>query len=157
MADAIFDELRGLFGQAIDSEEVAAFLARYPDHTIDRPSDGRQYVTAPRHGFELLFGLPDGSYSGGKTAHLRVLICIFLNSAAVPKAKPFADLPLGLSFDEGHEQHVTKFGPPIMAKAWGTGDIYTAQWQIEDVVLHAEYVRGKDKTKCYTLQPIAET
>ena len=152
MADKVLDELQDLFGKAIDSAEVKAFLAKYPQHKIGKPSDGRQYVTAPKHGFELCFGLPDGSYSGGRTAHLRVLICLWLNSDAKPKTKPFADLPLGLSFDEGYEQHVAKLGEPYRSKAWDTGEMYSAGWRIDGVELGAEYVKGEAKTKCFTLQ-----
>jgi hypothetical protein len=153
MADAVWEELRGLFGKRIDSPEVEAFLARYPEHKVERPSDGRQYVVARKHGFELLFGLPDGSYSGGHTAHLRVLITVFLNSDAVPKSKPFASLPLGLSFADGHEQLVAKLGPPESSKAWDSGEVHSARWRVGDLLLGAAYVRGEGRVKTFTLMP----
>jgi hypothetical protein len=65
MTDAVWEELRGLFGRALDSPEVAAFLAKHPGHKVEKPSGGRQYVVARKHGFELLFGLPDGTCSFG--------------------------------------------------------------------------------------------
>ena len=151
MPDPVWDELRGLFGKAIDAPEVTAFLARYPGHKVDRPSDGRQYVVAKKHGFDLLFGLPDGSYSGGRTAHLRVLITVFLNSDRVPKYKPFAPLPLGLSFADGHDQLVARFGPPEFAKAWDTGEMFSARWRVGDLVLYADYPKGEPGTKSVTL------
>src|SRR5688572_28212119 len=128
MADAVLAELRGLFGQAIDSPAVTSFLAKYPGHKAQKPSDGKQYVVAKRSGFDLLFDLPDGSYSGGRTAHLRVLNAVFLNSDAVPRYEPFAGLPLGLSFADGHEELVAKLGPPNASKAWDDGDMYFARW-----------------------------
>lgn len=149
MADTVWDELRGLFGKRIDSPEVTAFLARYPDHKVEKPSDGRQYVVARRHGLSLLFGLPDGSFSGGRTAHLRVLITVFLNSDAVPKYRPFVGLPLGLSFADTHEQVVAKLGAPEFTKAWDDGEMYSARWRIDGLLLSAEYVRGGPGTKSF--------
>jgi hypothetical protein len=148
---AVWNELRGLFGEAIDSPEVTAFLAKYPGHKIDKPSDGRQYVTAKKHGFELLFGLPDGAYSGGRTAHLRVLITAFLNSAAVPKNKPFADLPTGLSFDADHARLVEKLGPPASTRASDAGEIRSARWAVEGLVLDATYLPDSAGVRSFTL------
>ena len=151
MGDAVLAELRGLFGQAIDSPAVTAFLAKYPDHKAQKPSDGRQYVEAKKSGFSLAFGLPDGSYSGGRTAHLRVLLAVFLNSDAVPRYKPFAALPLGLSFADGHEELVAKLGPPESSKAWDDGDVHSARWIVGDLVLSVDYVRGESRTKSITV------
>lgn len=158
MADKLLAELRELFGKPIDSAEVKAFLAKYPNHKIGKPSDGRQYVTAPKHGFEMCFGLPDGSYSGGRTAHLRVLNCIWLNSDAKPKTTSFADLPLGLSFNEGYEQHVAKLGEPVSSRVLDTGAMYVARWVVEGVEVSVEYNRTDvPKVVAYTLGlPAAE-
>lgn len=153
MPDAVWDELQGMFGQAIDSPAVAAFLARYPGHKVEKPSDGRQYVVAKQHGFELLFGLPDGSYSGGRTASRRVLIAVFLHSDAVPRCKSFAALPLGLSFADGHEQLVAKLGPPEASRAWDTGEMHSARWRVGDLFLDADSLRGEGRTKTFTILP----
>jgi hypothetical protein len=139
MADAVWEELRGLFSKRIDSPDVEAFLARYPGHKVEKPSDGRQYVVARTHGFDLMFGLPDGSYSGGRTAHLRVLITVFLNSDAVPKYKAFTNLPLGLSFADGHDELVSKLGSPLRSWPREDGGYVSDQWQVDDLVVWAIY------------------
>jgi hypothetical protein len=149
MTDAVFEELKSLFGKAIDSPEVTAFLARYPGHKVERPNDGHQYVVAKKHGFDLLFGLPDGSYSGGRTAHLRVLIGVFLNSDVVPRYKAFANPPLGLSFADGHEQLVARLGPPELAKTRDSGEVYSARWRVDGLVLSADYPPGQPGTKSF--------
>jgi hypothetical protein len=151
MANTIWDELRGLFGKAIDSSEVTDFLAKYPGHKISKPSDGRQSVMAKKDGFELLFGLPDGAHSGGKTAKLRVLITAFLNSAAVPKNKPFAGLPTGLSFDADHATLVEALGPPISTRTTDAGVTYSARWAVDGFLLDAAYVLGSTGVKSFTL------
>jgi hypothetical protein len=147
MVDAQLHELRGMFGQAIDSPAVVAFLAKYPNHTVRKPSDGRQYVVAKKHGFDLSFGLSDGSYSGGRTAHLRVLIVVFLHSDAVPRYTTFATPPLGISFDDGHDQLVAKLGPPLSSKAWDTGEMHSARWKHDGIVLSIDYARGEGRVK----------
>lgn len=153
MADAAWDELRALFGKRIDSPEVTAFLAKYPGHKVEKPSDGHQSVLAKKHGFELTFAPPDGSYSGGRTAHLRVLIAVFLHSDAVPRCKPFAAVPLGLSFADDHARLAEKLGPPESSRAWDDGEVHSARWRVGDTWLHADYVRGENRVKTFTLTP----
>ncbi|AMV25695.1 hypothetical protein VT84_14960 [Gemmata sp. SH-PL17] len=151
MSDAKFEEWRELFGKAIDAPEVVTFLAKYPEHKIDKPSDGRQHVVAKKHGLELVFGLPDGSHAGGGSARQRVLITAFLNSEAVPKFKSFADLPLGLTFSDGHDELTAKLGAPERVWTADGGAVRSARWRVGDLLLDADYRADQSGTRVFTL------
>ncbi len=149
--DAAWSELRGLFGKRIDAPEVTAFLARYPQHRVGKPGDGRVYVEARKHGIALLFGLPDGSFSGGRTAHLRVLIAVFLYGEGVERYRAYADLPLDLDFSLTHDRLVSRFGAPVDSRQWDTGEFHSATWILDGLRLSADYVRGAGGIRLYTL------
>jgi hypothetical protein len=151
MPDPVFEELSSLFGKHLEAPEVTAFLSRYPDHKVSKPSDGRQYVEARKSGFSLLFGLPDGTYSGGRTGPARVLITIFLNSGAVPRYQPFAKLPFEISFADRHDELVAKLGPPAHTWTTASGAPRSDRWRIGELVFDADYTADLQATRIFTL------
>jgi hypothetical protein len=148
----VFSELRTMLGKPLDSAEVVNFLARHPKHKATQPSSGEQHVVSYDSGFEMVFGPPDGNYRGGRTKEPRVLTTLFLNSAAVAKFKTFTLLPLGLSFDDGPEQLISKLGIPTRTSvARDTGEIDGMKWLVDGLILDAEFIKGQPTTKVFTL------
>jgi hypothetical protein len=146
-----FNELQCLLGKSIDSEEVVAFLAKYPGHKVGKPSDGHQAVIAHAHGFEMDFSPPDGGYQSGRSAHVRVLTTLFLNSDAVAKFKTFADLPLDLSFTDNFKQMTAKLGKPLRLRKKDSGQVVWAHWQIENVIISVYFPNDQPTTKVFAL------
>ena len=148
MASDIFPELQALFGKHIDSAEVVAFLAKYPKHKVSKPSDGHQHVVSEDHGFDVVFGPPDGQYRGGRTKEKRVLISLFLFTNA-SKYKSFLNPPLGLSLDDAAEQLIVKLGSPIQSEIRETGGFEWLKWKVDSLVLHVEFKKDQPKTKMF--------
>jgi hypothetical protein len=153
METVTFEDIRPLFGLRLDAPEMAAFLARFSDHRITKPSDGAQYVVFRSLGFDMLFRPPTG-YSGGRTKHLRVLECVFLFRQGEERHQQFPTLPFGVAFTDTHEELVRKLGEPFASSLTiGLGALGWEKWLVGDLVIHAMYDRVTRTTRTFTIGP----
>jgi hypothetical protein len=153
MDHATFDDIRPLFGLRLDAPEVAAFLARFPDHRVGKPNDGAQFVVFYPLGFDLLFRPPTG-LQGGRTKHLRVLECAFLFRQGEERHEQFPAPPLGLAFTDTHAELVRKLGEPFTSSlAVGLGSLAWAKWRADGLTVHAMYHRDDAAVRTFTIGP----
>jgi hypothetical protein len=153
MERVTFDEIRLLFGQRLDAPEVVAFLARYPDHRIGKPSDGAQYLVFRSQGFDLLFRPPTG-YQGGRTRQLRVLECVFLYRQGEERHEEFSALPFGVAFTDTRDELVRKLGQPFASSLTiGLGSLSWEKWRVGELVMHVKYDRPSMTTRTFTVGP----
>ena len=144
MASVKFEDIRALYGLRLDAPEVTAFLARYPDHRIGRPSDGVQQVDFRSLGFDLSF-MPRTGMQGGRTKELRVLDTVFLHRKGHERYEGFAEPPFGISFADTREILIQKLGEPsgtsmpdgVKVSPFGT--VYWDRWHVEDLAVHVTY------------------
>src|SRR5262245_59157448 len=111
MASIGFDDIRPLYGLRLDTPEVGAFLRRFPDHRVRRPSDGVQDVIFRSLGFDLAFR-PLTGLQGGRTKHLRVLQSVFLYRKGHEKHEEFPEPPFGITFADTRDRLLEKLGEP---------------------------------------------
>lgn len=133
-----------LFGYAITSEEVTAFLARQMPHRIGQQSDGNQYISSPEGGFDLLFS--DSPSAPRRHPQYRSLVAAFLFSAGAEKHKEFkGELPFDFSFQDSRQRLIDKCEP---GRTWvlGRGRVpvtymhpYSDSWHTELFNLHVQY------------------
>jgi hypothetical protein len=155
MTRVTFEDVRPLFGLRLDAPEVAAFLARFPEHKVSKPNDGAQYVTFRSLGLDLLFRPPTG-YQGGRTKHLRVLECAFLYRQGEERHDEFPDLPFGIAFSDTRDELVRKLGEPFTSSlAIGLGALAWEKWRVGELTVHAMYDRGSMTTRTFTVGPEA--
>jgi hypothetical protein len=153
MERATFEDIRLLFGLPLDAPEVAAFLGRFPEHRISKPSDGAQYVVFRPHGFDLLFRPPAGN-PGGRARQRRVLGCVFLFRQGEERHEQFANPPFGVAFADARDELVRKLGEPFASSLTiGLGALGWEKWQVGGLVLHAMYDRTSMTTRTFTVGP----
>jgi hypothetical protein len=139
-----FDDIHPLYGLKLDSPEVVAFLERFPDHRIGRPSDGAQQIVFRSLGFDLLFRPPTG-LQGGRTKHLRVLHTVFLHRKGNERHEEFPEPPFGVSFADTREWLLEKLGEPFKTsmpdgvQSWAFGRVYWDVWHVDGLAVHATY------------------
>jgi hypothetical protein len=151
-----FEDIRPLFGLRLDAPEVTAFLARFPDHRVGKPSDGAQYVVFRSLGFDLLFRPPSG-YQGGRTKHLRVLECAFLYRQGEERHDQFPDPPFGVTFADSRDELVGKLGEPFTSSlAVGLGSLAWEKWRVGEMVIHAKYDLVVMTARVFTVWPEAQ-
>jgi hypothetical protein len=145
-----YADIRPLFGLRLDDPAVAAFLARFPDHKVGKPSDGAQYVVARPLGFDLMFRPPTG-YQGGRTKHLRVLVAAFLFREGKEKHRQFPDPPHGLTFADTRDVILRKLGPPAGPQRNPGDPILADFWDMDGLRFHADYDRSTMTPQLLTL------
>lgn len=146
-----FDDIRPLFGLRLDSPEVEAFLARFPEHKIGKPNSGSQYVTFKPHGFDFHFS-PRTGYQGGRSKHLRVLDTIFLFRQGDERHEQFASLPFGVSYTDTHNTLVRKLGKPFESSLSNGQETLTwEKWRFGDLSLHATYDPATSTARLFTI------
>jgi hypothetical protein len=144
MATIRFDDIRPLFGLRLDSPEVSAFLRRFPDHRIGRPSDGVQDVIFRSLGFDLSFR-PRTGLQGGRTKHLRVLQGVFMFRKGHEKHEEFPEPPFGITFADTRDRLLEKLGEPSRTsmpdgvRSSFLGTIYWDLWHVDGLAVHATY------------------
>lgn len=144
MVSVKFEDIRALYGLSLDAPEVTAFLARFPDHRVGRPSEGVQQVDFRSLGFDLSF-MPRTGMQGGRTKELRVLDTVFLHRKGHEKHGEFAEPPFGISFSDTREILIQKLGEPngtsmpngVRVSPFGT--VYWDHWHVEELAVHATY------------------
>jgi hypothetical protein len=99
-----------LFGASITSTEIAAFLSTQPQHRVDKPSDGDQYILSREGGFDLLFReIPSAPR---RHPQYRTLAAIFLYSSGADRHMEFSgQLPFGFSFRDSRQDLIAKRHP----------------------------------------------
>lgn len=151
---AFIPKIIELFGAAINSPEVEAFLTTLPVHRIQEQSDGCQYVVSKEGGFDLLFKeTPDAPR---RLPQYRVLVAAFLYSKGADKHQAFFDvLPSGFSFEESRQDLLAK-RLPEMSWVIGRGRVPASHpdpdsdaWQMTGFNLHASY---DDNRRVHTFQ-----
>jgi hypothetical protein len=153
MATIVFDDIRPLYGLRLDSSAVEAFLVRFPEHRIDKPSDGAQYVLFKPLGFDLLF-IPPSGLQGGRSKHLRVLREVFLFRQGEEKHREFPQPPFGLAFSDTRDELVRKLGEPFASSLTvGLGKLSWEKWRVEDLIVHAMYHLDTMTTRTFTIGP----
>ena len=65
-----FDQLCQLFGRPVEDAAVQRLLSSMPPHTLDKPSDGAQYLICKPGGIDLLFKDEVNRGSGKKQSRL---------------------------------------------------------------------------------------
>ena len=144
MGSIRFDDIRQLFGRRLDSPEVSAFLGRFPDHRIGRPSDGVQHVSFRSLGFDLSFR-PLTGLQGGRTKHLRVLQDVFLYRKGLDKHEVFSEPPFGITFTDTRDRLLEKLGEPSRTSMPSgvlspfLGRVYWDLWHVDELAVHASY------------------
>lgn len=138
-----FAELKALFRQPLDSPDVEAFLAKYPEHQIRKPNSGSQHVLFRSLGFDLLFRPLTGP-QGGPSKKLRLLITVFLDRAGKDKFQEFATPPFGITFRDTPDSLNQRLGPP----AWTNlphgvksvlGMNFGSRWEIDGLDVHSDF------------------
>ncbi len=151
MSEVTFEDIAPLFGQRIDTPDVIAFLAKYPEHRTTKPSDGAQYVIFKSLGFDLLFQ-PLTGLQGGRSSHLRVLICVFLYREGKDKHKEFSCPPFGIAFAEHRDTLLAKLGQPFAASDKDEQDQPGwEKWRVGEWEVHAMYDRAAMTTQLFTI------
>ncbi len=153
MQHVTFDDIRPLFELPLDAPEVAAFLARFPEHRISKPSDGAQYVVFRPHGFDLLFRPPAGSRAG-RGGQRRGLACAVLFRQGEERHEQFPDPPFGVAFTDRHDELVAELGEPFASSLTiGLGALGLETWRVGAFVIHAMYDRVSMTTRTFTIGP----
>lgn len=153
MQQVTFENIRPLFGLRLDAPEMAAFLARFPDHRITKPSDGAQYVVFRPHGFDMLFRPPTG-YQGGRTKNLRVLECVFLFRQGEEKHEQFPNPPFGVAFADTRDELAQKLGESFASSLTiGLEKLGWEKWRVGEFVIHAMFDRNTMTTRTFTVGP----
>ncbi|WP_460530001.1 hypothetical protein [Chitinimonas naiadis] len=143
-----------LFGSAINSPEIADFLATLPTHRIQEQRDGCQYLVSKEGGFDLLFEeTPDAPR---RLPQYRVLVAAFLYSDGADQHKAFFDqLPLDFSFQDSRQDLHAKRAPD-MTWVIGRGRVQASYpdpssdaWQTTEFNLHARF---RDDKRVYSFQ-----
>jgi len=109
---SLINDVAKLFGASITSTEIAAFLSTQPQHRVDKPSDGDQYILSLEGGFDLLFReIPSAPR---RHPEYRTLAAIFLFSSGAEKHKEFSgQLPFGFSFQDSRQDLIAKRQPDL--------------------------------------------
>ncbi len=158
MASIGFDDIRPLYGLRLDTPDVAAFLKRFPDHRVGRPSDGVQYVIFPSLGFDLSFR-PLTGLQGGRTKHLRVLQSVFLFCKGEEKHEEFREPPFGVSFTDTRERLLEKLGQPFKTsmpdgvQSAFFGRVYWDLWHVDRLAVHTTYKPETWTPRVLTVSP----
>jgi hypothetical protein len=158
MATIRFDDIRSLFGLKLDTPEVSAFLGRFPEHRIGRPSDGVQDVIFRSLGFDLSFR-PPTRLQGGRTKQLRVLQSVFLYRKGYEKHEEFPEPPFGIRFTHTRDGLLEKLGEPsrtsmpdgVRSSSFGT--IYWDLWHVDGLAVHATYDPETWTPRLITISP----
>ena len=156
MNEIIFEDIAPLFGQRIDTPDVAAFLAKYPEHRITKPSDGAQYFLFKPLGFDLLFR-PRTGLQGGRSSHLRILICVFLYREGKDKHKQFPAPPFDLAFADHRDTLLAKLGQPFASSEKDKYDqLGWEKWRVGEWKVHATYDPAAMTTQVFTISKASD-
>lgn len=156
MDEITFEDIAPLFGQRIDTPDVIAFLAKYPEHRITKPSDGAQYVIFKSPGFDLLFR-PLTGLQGGRSSHVRVLICVFLYREGKDKHKQFPHPPFEIAFADQRDALLTKLGEPVAVSDKDEhGNPGWEKWHVSEWEVHTMYDRTTMTTQVFTISKASD-
>ncbi len=155
---AIHPDFTSLFGKRYEDETVAAFLAGHPPHTLDKPSDGDQYLLCKAGGFDLLFEDPDTRGPGRKQD--RRLVSIFLFNEGVQGHRRYTGvLPYDFSFDDVRATLRSKRKPDfvwVLGEGRATLDHPNPDsdtWALDGLKFSAHYAEGDDAPRYFTINP----
>jgi hypothetical protein len=137
-----FDEdLRPLFGLAMDDPEVSAVLARAGKVTWTKPDGGARYAVAKDAGFDLLVQRPPGAKRGAPM----IVRCAFMFVEGSSKHRQFARPPHGLAFTT-RAQILASMPAPERTWVIGTGAVPTStekvdhdRWLLDGLHVSADY------------------
>jgi len=153
MESVSFEDIRPLFGLHLDDAPVKAFLKRFPDHRVTKPSDGVQYAIFRSLGFDLLFRPPAGP-QGGPSKKLRVLMTVFLYRAGEEKHQEFREPPFGIKFTDPRDALVQKLGEPFATSLMvNVTPLAWEKWRVGDLTVHSMYDRSSMTTRTFSIGP----
>ena len=153
-----FDQLCQLFGRPVEDDAVQRLLTSMPPYTLDRPSDGAQYLICKSGGIDLLFKDDVNRGSGKKQSRLLKAFYAY-NEDADGHARCDIALPFAFSLSDSREDLLAK-RLPNSTWDFDAGDvpvkfIYPAfdMWLLDGFEVSAHYYERTTAVHSFQVQP----